>query len=105
MGHQRLGEIPKTQRWNAVVSKLASGSSLADPTIVIDDIAAETLFAAEAGLGSAIDDAGLRFTFYLLTQIVLAAREQDWMGSLAEQGINLGPNRRRVLFVVYDPER
>ena len=54
-----------------------------------EEIAAETLDAAEAGLLRSIDDPGLRFTFYLLTQIVLAAREPNWQGSLAGLGIHI----------------
>jgi hypothetical protein len=44
---------------------------------------------AEVGLQRAIDDPGLRFTFYLLTQIVLAARESDWRQRLGNLGIHL----------------
>lgn len=92
MGHQRLGEIPKSQRWTAVVATVAGGggfggaSGTAPP---VADIAHQTLHAAEGGLDRAIEDAGLRFTFYLLTQIVLAAREPDWRQELAKLGIQL----------------
>ena len=96
MGHQRVGEIPKTQRWNAVVAKVTGGDgssgSQASLRESVQDIATETLTAAEAGLDHAIADPGLRFTFYLLTQIVLSARESDWKTGLAEQGINLSPD-------------
>ncbi len=55
----------------------------------IDDIAAQALDAAEAGIGKAIDDAGLGYTFYLLTQVVLAARSTDWETKLQAVGIDL----------------
>ena len=93
MGHQRLGDIPKSQKWANVVAKVTGGGqgmqggSVSPETI--RDIAAETLDAAEAGLVRSIDDPGLRFTFYLLTQIVLAARDANWQGSLAGLGIHL----------------
>ena len=93
MGHQRLGDIPKTQKWANVVAKVTGGrqgmqgGSVSPETI--REIAAETLDAAEAGLVRSIDDPGLRFTFYLLTQIVLAARDANWQGSLAGLGIHL----------------
>jgi hypothetical protein len=93
LGHQRLGDVPKTQKWANVVAKVAGGlqgtqddGNFAD---VIQDIAAETLNAAEAGLLKSIDDPGLRYTFYLLTQVVLAARKPQWQTSLANLGIRL----------------
>lgn len=96
MGHQRLGDIPKTQRWNAVVAKVAGGGGGSGGAVALaddlEDIASETLVAAGSGLSSAIDDSGLRYTFYVLTQIVLAARESDWQAGLKEHGISLAPD-------------
>lgn len=93
MGHQRLGDIPKTQKWQNVVAKVAGGGLGAQGTAVqpdaLQEIASETLTAAEGGLLKAIDDPGLRYTFYLLTQIVLAAREPDWKTRLDGLGIRL----------------
>lgn len=93
MGHQRLGDIPKTQKWQNVVAKVA-GDGLGAASVVlqpdvIQEIASETLTAAEGGLLKAIDDPGLRYTFYLLTQIVLAAREPQWLARLDTLGIHL----------------
>src|SRR5258708_4603428 len=94
MGHTRLGAIPKSQRWSAVVGAIAGaepyggGARLLDP----DPIAARTLDAARAGLDRCIDDPGLRYTFYLLTQLVLAARHPDWQRRLEPFGIRLADN-------------
>ena len=76
MGHQRLGDIPKSQRWHAVVATIASaGGGLGGATsgTFVENVADRTLDAAAAGLERAISDAGLRFTFYFLTQIALAS--------------------------------
>jgi hypothetical protein len=57
---------------------------------IVDDVAivaSATLEAAEAGLAKAIDDLGLRYTFYLLTQLVLAARKDNWIDNLGKLGI------------------
>ena len=54
-------------------------------------IAANTLRAAQAGLAAARDDAGLRYTFFLLTQIALAARSTEWNEDLSNLGIRLSP--------------
>src|SRR4051812_29862004 len=93
MGHQRLGDIPKTQKWQNVVAKVAGdgleAQGAATQVNVLREIASETLAAAEGGLLKAIDDPGLRFTFYLLTQIVLAAREPQWRARLEGLGIRL----------------
>ena len=99
MGHQRLGDIPKTQKWDAVVNKISAaghGGGVGGPgrssnALIsdVDSVAAEALDAAEQGLDAAINDPGLRFTFYTLTQIVLAAQRTDWLSELLSLGIHL----------------
>lgn len=97
MGHTRLGTIPKTKKWTAVVSSVAgdSNSSTTPNTTItqdIDNIAAQTLNAAQGGLNSAINDLGLRYTFFLLTQIALAARSDDWKERLRKLGLQVSDN-------------
>lgn len=96
MGHQRLGDIPKSRRWESVVAAVARGSGGATGgggvSFPIDEIAARTLDAAAMGLERAIGDTGLSFTFFLLTQLSLAAREQDWRPRLRRLGIRLSDN-------------
>lgn len=97
MGHTRLGTIPKTRNWNAVVNTITAGSSAslgAPPTVTqrVDRIASQTLEAAQGGLNTAISDLGLRYTFFLLTQIALAARSDDWENRLNSLGLNLSDN-------------
>ena len=60
MGHTRLGEIPKTRKWEVVVGAFGEASAK-DITEGVPDIARETLLAAEAGLIAAVQDEGLRF--------------------------------------------
>jgi hypothetical protein len=95
MGHQRLGSIPTSRKWSDVVGEVggppaAEGQPPTAAAQDIPDIAQRTLEAAEEGLRRAIDDVGLRFTFYLLTQVVLAARDADWRQELGALGIRLG---------------
>ena len=78
MGHQRLGAIPTSQKWSAVVAEVAGGQPAAQEeplpaTESVGDIARRTLEAAEEGLRKAIDDPGLRFTFFLLQVASLLA--------------------------------
>jgi len=94
MGHIRLGTIPTTRKWQAVAQIVAgtgeSGTGSQDLlTADIDSIAAETLNAARTGLSKAIDDIGLQYTFYLLTQVVLSTRTENWVEQLAPFGIQL----------------
>lgn len=95
MGHVRLGDIPKTKKWKSVVSLVANSSSEKTPSDTktlsdnVQEIAKETLNAAEVGLERAKKDFGLQYTFYLLTQIVLATRNSDWQKSLEKIGIHL----------------
>jgi len=93
MGHTRLGLMPKTRKWRAVIELMARESS--DGSLMADDvhdIARKALEAAQAGLENAKKDPGLKYTFYLLTQIVLAARRDNWVECLGNIGINLPRN-------------
>src|SRR5437764_1368722 len=96
MGHTRLGVIPKTRKWSAVVATLfgsddagAIGGPLCDR---LPDISRTLIDAIGGGLVEAKNDKGLRYCVYLLTQIALAARSPDWQQSLEVLGILLGDN-------------
>ncbi|MCG3139110.1 MAG: hypothetical protein HJJLKODD_02988 [Phycisphaerae bacterium] len=96
MGHTRLGELPKTRKWAAVVAELLGQSvTVGNARIAataaddINHIARLALDAAQTGLDQCVRDAGLNRTFYLLTQIVLAAREENWSERLSRVGIYL----------------
>jgi hypothetical protein len=98
MGHTRLGPIPKTRKWNELVQQVAGPSLTGDvPSAAanIKAIAAQTLDAAQKGLDKAADDPGVRYTFYLLTQLALASRIPDWEGALGKHGIRVS-NARTV---------
>jgi hypothetical protein len=55
----------------------------------VNIIAAQTLKAARSTLARASYDPGVRYTFYLLTQVVLASRNPDWRSELDQHGIFL----------------
>ena len=93
LGHTRLGPLPKSRSWNQVVETL-TGSRLREFPVSssasrVNTIAAQTLKAARTTLAKASDDAGVRYTFYLLTQLVLASRHPDWRVALNEHAIVL----------------
>jgi hypothetical protein len=93
MGHTRLGSIPKSKKWSTVVGLFTAGGEIAASNEALTNdvlkIANQALEAAEVGLTRAIDDAGLRYAFFLLTQIVLAARDESWENRLSYVGIKI----------------
>jgi len=91
MGHTRLGDLPHSQKWKAVVAAMSSADFLDQQrrSQEMERIAVGVLDAAQTGLDKAIEDIGLRRTFYLLTQLVLAARESDWRNRLGTVGIEM----------------
>lgn len=83
MGHQRMGRLPRTRQWRAVIELITAG---ADPAIV----AAGTTDAAEKSLKEASTNEVLRYAFWLLTQIPLAARTGNFGKNLQELGLQVG---------------
>ena len=92
MGHTRLGTLPKTRKWNDLVEQIAgtfTGGVAAGATADIQVIAAQTLDASSKALDKVARDSGVRYTFYLLTQVALASRTSKWEEALADHGIHL----------------
>ncbi len=93
MGHTRLGAIPKSRKWNEVVTQVAGagliGSAAPAALNIWSAIAAQTLDAAQKALDKAVDDPGVRYTFFLLTQLALASRAADWEAALGIHGIGV----------------
>lgn len=83
MGHQRIGTLYATKKWNAVVALITGGASAAE-------VAAETAIAAERSLSAASNNPSLRHAFWLLTQIPLAARKADFASALQQLGLVVG---------------
>ena len=71
MGHIRLGTLPKTRKWQQVVSLITEGAD-------VERIAAASADAAEHGLERASSDQALAHAFWLLTQLPQAARQSDF---------------------------
>lgn len=83
MGHQRIGTLYASRKWKAVVALITGGASAAE-------IAAETAAAAEHSLKEASSNPTLRYAFWLLTQIPLAARKESFAEALRELGLVVG---------------
>jgi hypothetical protein len=92
VGHTRLGNLPKTQKWQDLVQRIAGSrvsSGVLSAASYVEAIAAETLEASRKGLDNAKHDSGVLYAFYLLTQVTLASRSMNWEGDLARHGIHL----------------
>jgi hypothetical protein len=85
VGHKHLVRLPGTKKWNEVVELLVEGAEL-------ETIAAAAADAAESSLPRASKDPALVRAFWLLTQIPLAARTEDFSGSLRRLGVEIGPS-------------
>jgi hypothetical protein len=82
VGHKRLGNLPRTKRWQEVVASLDGGASVAQ-------IAAASSEAAEGALTRASADPTLIRAFWLLTQLPLAAQQVDFIERLGELGLEV----------------
>lgn len=82
MGHIRLGELPRTRKWDQVVDLIRGNGDAAQ-------IAAASLDAAEQGFRRAADDEGVGWATWLLTQLPLAARDPRYVERLASLGVDV----------------
>jgi hypothetical protein len=82
MGHIRLGDLPRTRRWIQVLDLVGGGAGA-------PRVAAATLEAAQMGLANASKDPGLIQTVWLLTQVPLAARAENFVGHLRHLGLEV----------------
>ena len=82
MGHIRLGELPRTRKWNQVVALIKGDGDAAV-------IAAASLDAATSGFRLAANDEGVAWTTWLLTQLPLAARDPKYHQRLTALGVEV----------------
>lgn len=80
MGHIRLGELPRTRKWEQVVELIKRDGDAAT-------VAAAALDAAESGFKQAAEDEGLGRAAWLLTQLPLAARDPNYVARLNALGL------------------
>jgi hypothetical protein len=82
MGHIRLGTLPRTRKWIDVLDLIGGGAGS-------PEVAAATMDASRHGLANAAKDAGLVYSVWLLTQIPLAARSDDFPARLQQLGLRV----------------
>jgi hypothetical protein len=82
MGHVRLGVLPESRKWTVVVQQLFRGG----PVAVLAALASK---AAEANLEGASGDPAFLHSFWLLTQVPLAARSSAFAQDLRRLGLEV----------------
>ncbi|MBW1999617.1 MAG: hypothetical protein JRJ29_16855 [Deltaproteobacteria bacterium] len=93
MGHIRLGKsLPRTRKWGQVVDLIGGNAGASE-------VAAATMEAAQGGLKKAALDPGLIHSIWLLTQIPLAAKGENFASALREIGLQV-PDNPSLLEVV-----
>lgn len=85
MGHVRLGTLPQTREWKAVVHLIAEGADVAQ-------IADATLQAADKAFARMSKDAGFNEAVWLLTQLGIAAKKDNPTAHLESVGLKLSPH-------------
>jgi hypothetical protein len=92
MGHSRLGTLPDTAPWRKLIGLITGGAT-------VPVVASATAQAAQHGLELADGDAGLCHAFYLLSQLTLAARQENFAAALRDLGLSV-PSDPSVLSIV-----
>jgi len=82
MGHTRLGDLPRTRKWQQVVALIEGGAGTAQ-------VANATMRAAERGFRLAAEDKGVVETIWLLTKLPLAAKSEDFASALRNVGLEV----------------
>jgi hypothetical protein len=97
MGHIRLGDLPRTRKWSQVVGLIRGGAGTAQ-------VAGATITAANRGLSYAAEDTGVVETIWLLTQLPVAARTDDFAAALRQCGLQVSdaPGLMEVVGAVAD---
>jgi hypothetical protein len=82
MGHQHLGTLPGSRKWRQVVQLISGGAD-------VKELAAATSAAAENQMADAGNDPAVKHAVWLLTQIPVVARKEDFASELRKLGLRV----------------
>lgn len=85
MGHIRLGQLPRSRKWRDVVELVAAGADVAQ-------VASATINAADEAFTFVRDDSGYHQAVWLMTQLGLAAGQDNPVAYLRSQGLDIPDN-------------
>jgi hypothetical protein len=83
MGHLRVGYLPKSRKWQAIIEEMAHGSSMADTSRLIESTSA----AAQRSLTRLESNEGVEASFSFLLQLATASREAKRVEDLVGHGL------------------
>jgi hypothetical protein len=86
MGHERLGILPKTQRWQQVVEQIAK-PSLSDEDV--SSVARQTVQNISSRLRNIQNEPGVRTAFKFLVSLSVASRSPKPRETLSSHGIEI----------------
>src|SRR5579863_7741550 len=86
MGHLRLGRLPKTRRWLAVIDLLDTAP------FDTPHVARAIVEAADPRLSQLAHDPSLVYSFWMLTRIAWASRGTDFVAALGHLGLHVQPD-------------
>ena len=82
MGHHELGRLSGSRKWRQVIALISGGAD-------VQDVAAATSAAAESQMIDASNDPAVKHAVWLLTQIPIAAKQEDFASELRKLGLNV----------------
>ena len=85
MGHIRLGQLPRTRKWRDVVELVAGGAD-------VPQVANATIKAAESAFSFVGNDCGYNQAVWLMTQLGLAAGQDNPLEYLRAKGVGIPDN-------------
>src|SRR5688572_1676954 len=92
MGHQRIGRLPHTRQWRAVLGLLAERPETSA-------VAVATMQAAQVRLAQLKDELALPYCYWLLVRLTVAAREGDFVGDAARVGVTIKSDDTAISFI------
>ena len=82
MGHVRLGSLPRSRAWKEVVGLITAGAD-------VSQIANATIRAADKAFSFVLNDEGYTEAVWLMTQLAIAAKKDNFEEHLSAQGVRL----------------
>ncbi len=82
MGHVSLGSLPRSRAWKEVVGLITAGAD-------VSQIANATIRAADKAFSFVLNDEGFTEAVWLMTQLAIAAKKDNFNDHLQSVGINL----------------
>ena len=80
MGQHHLGRLPGSRKWRQVIALIGGGAD-------VQDVAAATSAAAESQMIDASNDPAVKHAVWLLMQIPIAAKQEDFASELRKLGL------------------